>query len=57
MDNAGYHRRQAELCIQIAELMTDPAAAKLLREEARQHLAEATPNGKEHVQPLVRGAT
>jgi hypothetical protein len=45
MDNASYHRRQAELCLQIAELMSDPAAAKLLREAATRHLAEASELG------------
>jgi hypothetical protein len=43
MDNARHHRRQAELCLQIAELMSDPAAAKLLREAATRHFAEVTP--------------
>jgi hypothetical protein len=42
MEKALYHRRQAELCLQIAELMSDPAAAKLLREAAARHFAEAT---------------
>jgi hypothetical protein len=45
MDDARYHRCQAELCLEIAELMSDPAAAKLLREAATRHLAEATANG------------
>jgi hypothetical protein len=45
MDDARYHRCQAVLCLEIAELMSDPAAAKLLREAATRHLAEATPNG------------
>jgi hypothetical protein len=51
MDDTQYHRRQAELCLEIAELMSDPAAARLLREAATRHLAEATPNGKKQVQP------
>jgi hypothetical protein len=42
MDNARHHRRQAELCLQIAEFMSDPAAAKLLREAATRHIAEAS---------------
>jgi hypothetical protein len=42
MENARHHRRQAELCLQIAELMSDPAAAQLLREAATRHFAEAT---------------
>jgi hypothetical protein len=46
MDDARYHRGQAELCLEIAELMTDPAAAKLLREAATRHLAEATESRK-----------
>jgi hypothetical protein len=46
MDEARYHRRQAELCLQIAELMSDPAAAKILRETATRHFAEATELGK-----------
>jgi hypothetical protein len=50
MDDARYHRCQAELCLEIAELMSDPVAAKLLREAATRHLAEATANGKRHVQ-------
>jgi hypothetical protein len=45
VDNALYHRRQAELCLQIAELMSDPAAAKFLREDATRHFAEATELG------------
>jgi hypothetical protein len=50
MDDARYHRCQAKLCLEIAELMSDPVAAKLLREAATRHLAEATANGKRHVQ-------
>jgi hypothetical protein len=46
MDNARHHRRQAELCLQIAELMSDPAAAKLLREAATRHFAEVSELGK-----------
>jgi hypothetical protein len=46
VDNALHHRRQAELCLQIAELISDPAAAKLLREDAIRHFAEATELGK-----------
>jgi hypothetical protein len=42
MDNARHHRRQAEFCLQIAELMSDPAAAKLLREAATRHFPEAS---------------
>jgi hypothetical protein len=42
MDDARYHRRQAELCLQIAEFISDPAAAKLVREAATRHFAEAT---------------
>jgi hypothetical protein len=49
MGDARYHRRQAELCLEIAELMSDPAAAKFLREAAARHLAEATVSGAEHV--------
>jgi hypothetical protein len=46
VDSALHHRRQAELCLQIAELMSDPSAAKLLREAATRHFAEATESGK-----------
>jgi hypothetical protein len=46
MDNARHHRRQAELCLQIAELMSDPAAAKLLREAATRHFAEVSESRK-----------
>ena len=42
MEEASYHRRQAELCLQIAEFMSDPGAAKLLREAATRHFAEAS---------------
>jgi hypothetical protein len=45
VNNALYHRGQAELCLEIAELMSDPAAAKLLREDAIRHFAEATELG------------
>jgi hypothetical protein len=46
VDSALHHRRQAELCLQIAELMSDPSAAKLLREDAIRHFAEGTELGK-----------
>ncbi len=42
MNNAPYHRRQAELCLRIAEVMSDPVAAKRMREAAARHFAEAT---------------
>jgi hypothetical protein len=42
MNNAPYHRRQAELCLRIAELMSDPVAVKRMREAAARHFAEAT---------------
>jgi hypothetical protein len=42
MEKAPDHRRRAERCLEIAELMSDPSAAKLLREAAVRHFAEAT---------------
>jgi hypothetical protein len=41
-NDARHHLRQAELCLRVAELMSDPAAAKLLREAATRHFAEVS---------------
>jgi hypothetical protein len=41
MEGARYHRYQAEQCLQMAQLMTDPLAASLLREAAARHFALA----------------
>ena len=41
MANAHYHRMRAQLCLQLASVMSDAAAAARLVSEASQHLAEA----------------
>jgi hypothetical protein len=41
MANAHYHRMRAQLCLQLAGVLTDPAAAAGLVAEAATHLAEA----------------
>jgi hypothetical protein len=41
MQSARYHRARAELCLQMAQHMSDPAAASLLRDHAMRHFAHA----------------
>jgi hypothetical protein len=54
VDNARYHRSQAELCLQIAELMSDPAAADLLREAAVRHFAESGKSDESRQRKVIR---
>jgi hypothetical protein len=42
MESARYHRARAELCLQMARHMSDPASANLLRANATRHFALAT---------------
>jgi hypothetical protein len=42
MESARYHRTQAELCLQMARHMSDPASANMLRANATRHFALAT---------------
>jgi hypothetical protein len=42
MEDAAYLRSQAELCLEIAQQMSDPVAARELRLKAAQYLARAT---------------
>jgi hypothetical protein len=42
MESARYHRAQAELCLQMARHMSDPASANMLRANATRHFALAT---------------
>jgi hypothetical protein len=42
MEDAAYLRSQAELCLEIAQQMSDPVAAQELRLKAAQYLARAT---------------
>jgi len=42
MEYAAYLRSQAELCLEIAQQMSDPVAAQELRLKAAQYLARAT---------------
>jgi hypothetical protein len=41
MENARYHRAQAELCLEIARHLSDPAAAGLMRTAAARHFEQA----------------
>ena len=41
MEDAAYLRSQAELCLAIAQQMSDPVAAQELRLKAAQYLARA----------------
>jgi hypothetical protein len=41
VDDARHHRNQAERCLKIAQHMSDPLAANLLREAAARHFAQA----------------
>jgi hypothetical protein len=41
MQSARYHCSQAELCLEMAGLMSDPFSADLLREAAARHLTQA----------------
>jgi hypothetical protein len=42
MESARYHRAHAELCLQMARHMSDPASANMLRANATRHFALAT---------------
>ena len=42
MEDAAYLRSRAELCLAIAQQMSDPVAAQELRLKAAQYLARAT---------------
>jgi hypothetical protein len=41
MQSASYHCSQAELCLEMAQLMSDRHAADVLRTAAAQHVAQA----------------
>ena len=40
MDKARYHRDQAALCLQMARLISDPIAARLMRMAAARHFEQ-----------------
>jgi hypothetical protein len=42
MKTPGHHREEAQTCLELARLMIDPHAARILREAAAQHMAQAT---------------
>jgi hypothetical protein len=62
MQSAGYFRDQAALCLEIAQLMSDPHTAENLRAAAAEHFARATELERligtaaleSHVAPLTR---
>jgi hypothetical protein len=42
MDARRYHLKQAEDCLELARLMSDPHAAHILRSAAEQHFEQAS---------------
>jgi hypothetical protein len=53
MEDAAYLRSQAELCLEIAQQMSDPLAARELRRKAARYLARAT-NAESSIGPVAR---
>jgi hypothetical protein len=42
MEMPRHHRDEAQTCLELARLMIDPHAARILRAAAAQHIVEAT---------------
>jgi hypothetical protein len=42
METPRHHRDEAQTCLELAGLMIDPHAARILRAAAAQHIVEAT---------------
>ena len=42
METPRYHREQAEDCLELARLMSDPHAARILRSAAARHFEQAS---------------
>jgi hypothetical protein len=42
METPSYHRDQAEHCLELARLMSDPHAARILRSAAGRHFEQAS---------------
>ena len=42
METPSYHRDEAQTCLELARLMIDPHATRILRAAAAQHIVEAT---------------
>jgi hypothetical protein len=57
MESARHHRAQAELCLEMARHMSDPASANLLRANASRHFAIATKleNQEALARPVLKG--
>jgi hypothetical protein len=55
METPRHHRDEAQTCLELAQLMIDPHAARILRAAAAQHIVQATELGAIETARLARG--